>query len=255
MESSEIIILFIVPLATLYGFICMIMGKVKEGEPLLLFALVTFLCFDDTKMHIVYCILIGLGAAIFLYMLMSFLVTKIICTIFFTALWTFVVYSIVTDVTSDRVWIVTLTIIGFVISLFTHIYALFVDDEVYINDTQNVHHVLSEKEYQRLKNQEWINEWNRKVAEEARQKRKMEAEYSKDASEESNSNSQEISEEQKKLFELQYYLELFENCDTEEKMKKRYKELLKIYHPDNISGSNEKTNKITEAYEILLENL
>ncbi len=256
MESREIIMTLIELLAVSYGFICMIRGEVKIGEPTLLFALVTFVFLQFTKIHIVYCLLMGLGVAIILYMLMSFFVTKIICTILFTALWTWVAYLGVTEETSDMVWIVTITIIGFLISLFMHIYALFIKDEVYINDKKNVHHILSDEEYRRLNNQEWINEWNRKVAEESRRKRQMkDEEHYEDVHNESDNKSQEMSEEQMKLFELQYYLDLFENCDTEEKVKKRYKELLKIYHPDNVSGSSEKTNKIKEAYEILLKNI
>lgn len=43
----------------------------------------------------------------------------------------------------------------------------------------------------------------------------------------------------------------FENCDSLESLNKRYKDLVKVYHPDQGNGSAEVFNKILEEYEEL----
>lgn len=44
----------------------------------------------------------------------------------------------------------------------------------------------------------------------------------------------------------------FFGCDDERSIKRRYKELCKVYHPDNGNGSAEVFNKITEEYDRLM---
>lgn len=44
----------------------------------------------------------------------------------------------------------------------------------------------------------------------------------------------------------------FFGCDDERSIKRRYKELCKVYHPDNGNGSAEVFNKITEEYNLLI---
>lgn len=46
---------------------------------------------------------------------------------------------------------------------------------------------------------------------------------------------------------------LFYGCDNKEALTKRYKNLMKIYHPDNISGDVSMTQKIQFTYEKLLQ--
>lgn len=45
--------------------------------------------------------------------------------------------------------------------------------------------------------------------------------------------------------------EFFSGCDSEESLTKRYRALVKIYHPDQGNGSSEEFNKIQREYEIL----
>ena len=47
----------------------------------------------------------------------------------------------------------------------------------------------------------------------------------------------------------------FKGCRTREDIDKRYKQLIKIYHPDNNTGDNEITLKIKKNYEELMEKL
>ena len=44
----------------------------------------------------------------------------------------------------------------------------------------------------------------------------------------------------------------FKGVEDTKSLKKRYKELLKIYHPDNMHGDNLLIQKINSEYEILL---
>lgn len=46
-----------------------------------------------------------------------------------------------------------------------------------------------------------------------------------------------------------FFYTCFDECNNVDDVKKRYRELLKIFHPDNELGSTEKTTAITEAYE------
>lgn len=48
---------------------------------------------------------------------------------------------------------------------------------------------------------------------------------------------------------------LFAGCNDEESLKKRYKDLIKLYHPDNPTGDNEMTLAIKATYEKLLADL
>ena len=53
---------------------------------------------------------------------------------------------------------------------------------------------------------------------------------------------------------MDYYtiLDLNENC-TKEEIKKKYRELCLIYHPDKNNGDDKQFKKINEAYEILYD--
>lgn len=44
---------------------------------------------------------------------------------------------------------------------------------------------------------------------------------------------------------------LFAGCNDKESLRKRYRELMKIYHPDNFNGDNEMCQKIQSIYEKL----
>lgn len=46
---------------------------------------------------------------------------------------------------------------------------------------------------------------------------------------------------------------LFAGCDSKESLTKRYKNLMKTFHPDNADGDTEMTQKIKETYEELLK--
>lgn len=48
---------------------------------------------------------------------------------------------------------------------------------------------------------------------------------------------------------------LFAGCNDKESLKKRYKDLIKLYHPDNPTGDNEMTLAIKATYEKLLATL
>lgn len=48
---------------------------------------------------------------------------------------------------------------------------------------------------------------------------------------------------------------LFAGCNDDESLKKRYKDLIKLYHPDNPTGDNEMTLSIKATYEKLLADL
>lgn len=50
-------------------------------------------------------------------------------------------------------------------------------------------------------------------------------------------------------------MEYFENVKTIEELRKRYRELLKVYHPDNKNGSLEITKEINKEYDILFTRL
>lgn len=50
-----------------------------------------------------------------------------------------------------------------------------------------------------------------------------------------------------------FYEDLFENCENQEDLKKRYRELMKIYHPDAKNGSAKITKEIKETYERLVK--
>ncbi len=47
--------------------------------------------------------------------------------------------------------------------------------------------------------------------------------------------------------------DFFSDCDSQEKVRKRYKDLCKVYHPD-VSGDGETFKKINEQYEKLINN-
>ena len=44
---------------------------------------------------------------------------------------------------------------------------------------------------------------------------------------------------------------MFKGVDDTDSLKKRYKELIKIYHPDNSNGDTELIKAITDQYEEL----
>lgn len=46
-------------------------------------------------------------------------------------------------------------------------------------------------------------------------------------------------------------ISLFAGCNDKESLRKRYRELMKIYHPDNFNGDNEMCQKIQSIYEKL----
>lgn len=75
-------------------------------------------------------------------------------------------------------------------------------------------------------------------------------EYNQQYYKEDNNNK-----ENDKTEKTNYYEDLFENCGSQEELKKRYRGLMKIYHPDIENGSSEKAMKITEAYEKIMREL
>ncbi len=50
-------------------------------------------------------------------------------------------------------------------------------------------------------------------------------------------------------------MKYFKNVNTLEELRKQYRDLLKIYHPDNPNGSTEATQKINKEYEELFKAL
>lgn len=48
-------------------------------------------------------------------------------------------------------------------------------------------------------------------------------------------------------------MKYFNNVNTLEELRKQYKELLKMYHPDNPNGSTEATQEINEEYDGLFK--
>lgn len=50
-------------------------------------------------------------------------------------------------------------------------------------------------------------------------------------------------------------MKYFRNVNTLEELRKQYRDLLKIYHPDNPNGSTEATQKINKEYEELFKAL
>lgn len=59
--------------------------------------------------------------------------------------------------------------------------------------------------------------------------------------------------EQSENNDLQQKMEWFKGVQTEEELTKRYKDLLKIYHPDNKTGDTEITQQIQEEYNNCLQ--
>lgn len=228
------------------------------GEAGLILLFLTMLLAETEKIHPVYCILIGLAAAVMFGVLVYkfyILASLLISAGTSAAVW------ISSHKKLDTEWSVFLTVLAFLIMFGMHAYAreklesLFTYNHVQNKPQKRVcigvepiyenGKFKGNRTYEYYEGEEPWRDNKRNVDESYR--RSFQNEFDEEDTEEKGSNKTVNSEDG---FEY-----LFENCETAEEVKKRYRDLLKIYHPDVKNGSDENTRKIREAYEKVLAGL
>lgn len=236
----------IVLLLVLAFGICLCIKNIIYGESIIIFSSIALALNGWKEIHSVYCLLLGaLGAVIFyiaisririLRYLMSLLISGGLALI----MW----YDLAYKENINFTWVVFWSVFTFILVLGMHIAgyehikeSLEKSDEYVRNklsDKRRVIYFVKSKKEQSCDNQHSSNN----TADEY---------YKRYYEEHKNDNVQNNT-----FGKIDYYESLFEGCESLETVKKRYKELMKIYHPDVQNGSSEKTQNITEAYEKIM---
>lgn len=103
-----------------------------------------------------------------------------------------------------------------------------------------------------------LNSFEKRMEEEEREHRQKKENYNyqgdnayNDSHQSKYRESQNSNSQNQQNTEDTALIALFAGCNDKESLRKRYRELMKIYHPDNFNGDNEMCQKIQSIYEKL----
>lgn len=222
-----------------------------QGEAVIIFSFIALELKAEKVMHPAFCVIVGIVVAVLFVILMYHvkIVTYVLSVVLSGVVAALVWYE--THTRLDRTWTIVLTVVGFIIALGLHAYSYY--REMGIGDTSDIYAPLrggmnADNDAETI-NQ--INDIIRKKYEEQKQREyeqsvhKAKYDYYKEYYE---THKDDVVNDS----QTDYYEELFDGCSSMEDLKKRYRELLKIFHPDAKNGSQEKTQAIMNAYEKII---
>ncbi|MBC5666731.1 hypothetical protein H8S00_01805 [Eubacterium sp. BX4] len=222
-----------------------------QGEAVIIFSFIALELKTEKVMHPAFCVIVGIVVAVLFVILMYHvkIVRYVLSVVLSGVVAALVWYEAHTKL--DKTWTIVLTVVGFIIALGLHGYSYYRE----MGDTSdNIYADLRGGSMDAQKNAETINQINdtlRKKYEEQKQR-----EYEQSVHNAKYDYYKEYYETHKDDVvndsQTDYYEELFDGCSSMEDLKKRYRELLKIFHPDAQNGSQEKTQAIMNAYEKII---
>ena len=194
-----------------------------------------------THIHTAICMVLSVVIPIVIITILNFfIILKAIVSLVFTVGWTWLIVWIMYDCGADLTWrIVVGSIVALIIGgLHLHSVLDFLDDIAPVKAKTNSYVVMNEDDFKTLHNRATANTTNNYAyGNSYHNGQKMAHQVGGTP----NSGSD--------------YEELFANCTDKASLNKRYRELIKIFHPDNANGSNEQTIRIKETYQNLLHNM
>ncbi len=246
LETYQIVLLFI--------FSGALLGCLKNiiiGESVMVFSIVSLSISELKIMHPAMGVAIGIIAGLLLYtLIITFRAVRYILTVLFSAGFSALIWFSCSEDNVDKGWTIFWTVLVFVVAICLHVAAWqSILDEEY-------------QDYLREENRRWkkkqgyfdnsySNSYNRDgyfyTFHKSKQKETSEQEshYEYNQADYQNNVHSDPGKD--------YYMELFQNCDSIDDLKKRYRDLMKIFHPDNQNGSDEHSKGIQNAYEKILQ--
>lgn len=240
-----------------------------------------------TNIHPAICIVLSVVIPVVIMLILTiFVILRAIVSLVFTVGWTWLIVWIMYDCGADLTWRI---VVGCVVALIIgglHLHSVMElwDVDVPIKAKTNSYVVMNEDDFKTMHNKATANTANdyvygnayyngQKMAhqvggtpnsnfygsnyqafEELKKAKEKEEQYKELLRQQKETYTKIIREQQSKNNGPDYE-ELFANCTDKASLNKRYRELIKIFHPDNANGSNEQTIRIKETYQNLLHNM
>lgn len=224
MELSTVfgILIFLAIFGGLIGsFLSVFLGNIIIFDNIFLSIILTTIAYKLFHVHLALSLLIGIGAFLLLYVLHStkfgFWIIGGILSLF----WAFVFSVIAYIIFDDMIWTYVIFGLGFIIMIALHIKAK--DDMGFsFGSKKHYHHTQA---------------------------------YESDSTNDSfsdNTEYEEFNNQTEQPTDQEPISNFFKGVATIDELKKRYRDLLKIYHPDNQAGDTSVSQEIQKEYDSLV---